>query len=126
MKIKLIVVGKTDQQALQSLIDEYLKRLKHYVSFEMEIISDLKNRKSLSQTEQKIKEGALILSKIKPAEALYLLDEKGTKYSSVQFANFIQKKCFRAPKLWFLLLEVLMGFRKMSTKNLTGKFRFHP
>jgi len=126
MKIKLIVVGKTDQQALQSLIDEYLKRLKHYVSFEMEIISDLKNRKSLSQTEQKIKEGALILSKIKPAEALYLLDEKGTKYSSVQFADFIQKKMLSGAKTLVFVIGGPYGFSEDVYQKSDGKVSFSP
>ena len=41
MKIKLLAIGKTDNKQLIKLIDEYLKRLKHYVKFEIEIIPDL-------------------------------------------------------------------------------------
>jgi 23S rRNA (pseudouridine1915-N3)-methyltransferase len=124
MKIKLIVVGKTDQQALESLVDEYLKRLKRYVSFEIEIIPDLKNRKSLSQTEQKSKEGALILSKIKPAEALYLLDEKGSKYTSVQFASFIQKKMLSGIKTLVFVIGGPYGFSDEVYQQAVGKISF--
>jgi 23S rRNA (pseudouridine1915-N3)-methyltransferase len=124
MKIKLIVVGKTDQQALESLVDEYLKRLKRYVSFEIEIIPDLKNRKSLSQMEQKSKEGALILSKIKPAEALYLLDEKGSKYTSVQFASFIQKKMLSGIKTLVFVIGGPYGFSDKVYQQAVGKISF--
>ena len=124
MKIKLIVVGKTDQQALESLVDEYLKRLKRYVSFEIEIIPDLKNRKSLSQMGQKSKEGALILSKIKPAEALYLLDEKGSKYTSVQFASFIQKKMLSGIKTLVFVIGGPYGFSDEVYQQAVGKISF--
>ncbi|MDG1761149.1 MAG: 23S rRNA (pseudouridine(1915)-N(3))-methyltransferase RlmH [Flavobacteriaceae bacterium] len=124
MKIKLIVVGKTDQQALESLVDEYLKRLRRYVSFEIEIIPDLKNRKSLSQMEQKSKEGALILSKIKPSEALYLLDEKGSKYTSVQFASFIQKKMLSGIKTLVFVIGGPYGFSDEVYQQAVGKISF--
>ena len=124
MKIKLIVVGKTDQQALRSLIEEYLKRLKRYVPFEMEIIADLKNRKNLSQDEQKNKEGGLILSKIKSAEALYLLDEKGTEYSSIQFSNFIQKKMLSGIKTLVFVIGGPYGFSKEVHQQAIGKISF--
>ena len=37
MKIKLLVVGKTDDQHLEKLILTY-KKLQHYISFEIEVI----------------------------------------------------------------------------------------
>ena len=49
MKIKLLAIGKTDNKALQSLMDEYQQRLKHYIKFEFEIIPDIKNAKNLSE-----------------------------------------------------------------------------
>ena len=45
MKIKLIAIGKTDNSALQVLIDDYRKRLSFYIKFELEIIADIKNVK---------------------------------------------------------------------------------
>ena len=64
MKIKLLAIGKTDNSALQSLIDDYVKRLSFYIKFELDIIADIKNVKNLSESQQKEKEGELILSKI--------------------------------------------------------------
>ncbi len=42
MKIKLLAIGKTDDKNLIYLIDSYQQRLKHYINFELEIISDIK------------------------------------------------------------------------------------
>lgn len=55
MNIKLIAIGKTDDANLQQLIDRYLKRLSHYVKFELELLPDIKNSKHLSEAEQKKK-----------------------------------------------------------------------
>ena len=51
MQIKLLAIGKTDNKSLQSLIDDYQKRLGHYIKFDFEIIQDIKNSKNLSETQ---------------------------------------------------------------------------
>ena len=56
MTIKLIAIGKTDNKQLQSLIDDYIKRLGFYIKFNLEIIPDIKNSKNLSEAQQKQKE----------------------------------------------------------------------
>jgi 23S rRNA (pseudouridine1915-N3)-methyltransferase len=92
MNIKLIAIGKTDEKNLQSLIEEYQKRLSFYIKFEMELIPDIKNVKNLSEIQQKEKEGELILSKLSPTDYLILLDENGKSFTSLEFANELQKK----------------------------------
>jgi 23S rRNA (pseudouridine1915-N3)-methyltransferase len=92
MNIKLIAIGKTDNKNLQSLMDEYQKRLSFYVKFDLEIIPDIKNAKNLSEAQQKEKEGELILGKLSPTDYLILLDENGKSFGSVEFANELQKK----------------------------------
>ena len=91
MKIKLLVVGKTDHKSLQGLISEYQERLKHYVRFELEVIPALKGTKNMSVLEQQEKEGELILSRIGGSDVVVLLDEKGKQQSSVDFAAYLQK-----------------------------------
>ncbi|MDH3381058.1 MAG: 23S rRNA (pseudouridine(1915)-N(3))-methyltransferase RlmH [Flavobacteriaceae bacterium] len=110
MKIKLLAIGKTDQPALIELIDNYQKRLKHYISFEIEIIPDIKNAKSLNQTQQKEKEGQLILSKIQSGDVLVLLDEKGIQYRSVEFSDYLQKKMNAATKQLVFVIGGPFGF----------------
>ena len=92
MTIKLVALGKTDAKEIQSLINEYAGRLQHYIKFEIEIIPDIKNVKNLSEAQQKEKEGELILKKIETSDLLILLDENGKEFSSVLYADFLQKK----------------------------------
>ena len=53
MKILLLVIGKTDEDYLITGIKKYVGRLGHYVSFEMKEIPDIRNRKTLSEEQQK-------------------------------------------------------------------------
>ena len=92
MKIKVLIVGKTDEDWIDRGVEKYLKRLKHYVNIEFRYLPDLKNRKSLSKEEQKNTEGALILKQLETSDILILFDEKGKEFSSSSFANYLQKR----------------------------------
>ncbi|MBR6441918.1 MAG: 23S rRNA (pseudouridine(1915)-N(3))-methyltransferase RlmH [Bacteroidales bacterium] len=92
MNIKLIVVSKTDVPYVQTGIDEYVGRLKHYCDFELVVITALKNVGKASPEEVKEREGELILKQMAKADQVVLLDEKGTEYSSVEFSEYLQKQ----------------------------------
>ncbi len=91
MNIKLLAIGKTDNKQLEDLISNYLKRLGFYVKFNFEIIPDLKNAKNLNESQQKEKEGKLILEKVENSDIIVLLDENGKQYDSVGFSELLQK-----------------------------------
>lgn len=120
MQIKLLAVGKTDHTALQSLIEEYVKRLGFYIKFELEIIQDLKNTKSLSESSQKEKEGEMILKKIQASDALILLDENGKQYSSVDFSTYIQKKMNSGLKQLIFVIGGPYGFSDAVYQRANG------
>ncbi|MHB9055323.1 MAG: 23S rRNA (pseudouridine(1915)-N(3))-methyltransferase RlmH [Paludibacteraceae bacterium] len=110
MKIKLILVGKTTDDKLNSLIGEYTNRLKFYISFEQIIIAELKNAKSLTFEQQKEKEGELILSKFENGDDVILLDEKGKELTSVDFAKFISNKMLFSNKSMVFVVGGPYGF----------------
>lgn len=120
MKITLMVVGKTTDSRLQSLIDEYVKRLKHYVSFEFVVLPDIKNAKSLSEEQIKVAEGELVLSRVVPAFKLVLLDEHGQEFRSVEYAQWIQKQMSAGQDL-VLLIGGPYGFSKEVYSRADGK-----
>ncbi|PKV50762.1 23S rRNA (pseudouridine1915-N3)-methyltransferase [Aquimarina sp. MAR_2010_214] len=91
MNIKLLAVGKTDDKQLNDLINNYIKRLQFYIKFSFEIIPDIKNVKNLSESQQKEKEGKLILNHVENSDVLVLLDENGKQYDSVLFSEVLQK-----------------------------------
>ncbi len=124
MKIKLLAIGKTDDKHLNSLIDTYQNRLKHYIKFELEIIPDIKNVKNLSENQQKEKEGTLILSKLKPTDQLIVLDEKGKDFRSKEFASFLQKKMNSGIKQLVFVIGGPYGFSDAVYKKAQGKVSF--
>jgi 23S rRNA (pseudouridine1915-N3)-methyltransferase len=121
MNIKLIAIGKTDNKNLQSLIDEYQKRLSFYIKFDLEIIPDIKNVKNLSESQQKEKEGELILAKITPTDQLILLDENGKTYSSVAFSEELQKKMNSGVKTLVFVIGGPYGFSETVYAKAQGK-----
>jgi 23S rRNA (pseudouridine1915-N3)-methyltransferase len=124
MKIKLLAIGKTDDPHLNTLIDSYQNRLKHYVPFELEIIPDLKKVKNLSERQQKEKEGLLILKKLQATDHLVLLDEKGKEFRSVQFAAFLQKKMNSGCKQVVFVVGGPYGFSEAVYQKASGKVSF--
>lgn len=124
MKIKLLAIGKTDDKQLQSLIETYQKRLKHYIKIELEIIPDIKNVKNLSEFQQKEKEGELIIKKLLPTDHLVLLDENGQEFTSIQFSKYLQKKMNAATKQLVLVIGGPYGFSETIYKKANGKISF--
>jgi 23S rRNA (pseudouridine1915-N3)-methyltransferase len=92
MKITFLTIGKTEDNYLREGIERYIKRLKHYIKFEMIEIPELKNTKSLSEDQQKIKEAELISKNLINTDYIVLLDERGIELSSTQFAGSLNKK----------------------------------
>ena len=121
MKICLLVIGKTDEDYLQKGLGIFMKRIPHYILFEMKIIPDLKNSKSLSEEQQKEKEGELILQQILSSDELFLLDEQGLEVSSVDFARFLEKKMGSGIKRLVFVIGGPYGFSGNVYARSNGK-----
>jgi 23S rRNA (pseudouridine1915-N3)-methyltransferase len=121
MQIKLLAIGKTDNKAIQTLIDDYSSRLGHYIRFELEVIPDLKQSKSLSESLQKEKEGELILKKLSPSDELVLLDERGKTFSSLEFSDYLQKKMNSGLKQLVFVIGGPYGFSEAVYARANGK-----
>ena len=121
MKIKLLVIGKTDNKELLQLIQVYQNRLKHYIKFELEIIPDIKKVKNLSENQQKIKEGELILKRLQSTDELILLDEKGKEFRSIEFSKYLQKKMNSGIKQLVFVIGGPYGFSEEVYKKSKGK-----
>ncbi len=92
MKILFLMIGKTVDKRLTTLIDEYAERVKHYMPFDMEVIPELKNTKVLSAEQQKEKEGELLQKQLRDGDYIVLLDEGGKELRSIEFAVYLEKK----------------------------------
>lgn len=103
MKIRIICIGKTDEDYVLEGISKYLNRLKHYASLEYIEIPDIKNKGKMVADKLKEEEGRLILSKIPDKDHLVLLDEVGKEFTSIAFSAFLQKKMVAANDLVFVI-----------------------
>ena len=103
MKIELIQIGKTVNKIFVEGINEYLGRIKHYVPFNITTIPEVKNTKSLSESQQKTLEGTLILKQLQAQDTVVLLDEHGKEFRSVEFAAWLEKQQQVARRLVFVI-----------------------
>lgn len=121
MKITLLVIGKTEADYLIKGIEIYQKRLEHYISFALNVIPALKNTKTLSEFQQKQKEGELLLAQLKPTDILVLLDENGKQFSSVGFASYLEKQMVGGTRSMVFVVGGPYGFSDDVYQKATGK-----
>lgn len=124
MKIELAVIGKTSISYLKQGIDEYIKRLKHYVPFEIKYIDDIKNTKNISEDQQKRTEGAKILSLLDRSDFVVLLDEHGKEYTSMQYSSYIQKRMLSGAKKVVFVIGGPYGFSQEVYARANDKISF--
>lgn len=128
MNITTICIGKTDEKAIELLLQKYENRLPSHINYQRIEIPDLKNRKNLSEIQQKEKEGELILGKIQSTDYVIILDEKGKQPTSKQFADNIQQYMNQAVRNLVFVIGGPYGFsdavygrgnQKMALSNMT-------
>ena len=110
MKISHFVVGKTNHNYLSPGIDDYTKRINHYIPFNIQYIADAKNTKNLSQAQQKQAEGQNLLNAFDKSDYVVLLDERGKEFTSKDFSSFIEKKMQTVAKRLVFVVGGPYGF----------------
>ena len=110
MNFELIVVGKTDMREVAALVDMYSKRINHYAKFSITYLPDLRNTKNLSEQQQKVAEGEMLLKDITSGDYVVLLDEAGEEMRSVAFAQWLQKRMNSGVRRLVLMIGGPYGF----------------
>lgn len=103
MKTELILVGKTVNKHFVACINDYVERIGHYMPFTVTVIPELKNTKTLSEQQQKEREGELILQRLQPTDTVVLLDEHGRQLRSIELAEWMERKQNTARRLVFVI-----------------------
>lgn len=121
MKILLLCIGKTNEKYLDEGIQIYLKRLKHYTSFSLEIIKDVKSMKDKGQFMQS--EFEAFQKHLTKEDYIVLLDENGKEKTSKQLASFIEQKQVQSMKRLVFVIGGAYGFdpafKKMADETLS-------
>ena len=110
MKTILLQVGKTVNKHFTAGINDYAERIGHYMPFDIVTIPELRNTKNLTEEQQKVAEGELILKSVGPQDLLILMDEHGHEYRSMEFADHLQKLMGRGAKNLIFVIGGAYGF----------------
>lgn len=110
MKIALWMIGKTNASCWKEALEEYRKRLVHYVPFELVTLPDVKHAGNMSEAQLKEREGELILGALQAGDVCVLLDERGKEYTSAEFAAYLERKMHVTPKRLVFVIGGAYGF----------------
>lgn len=121
MKIILIVIGKTDQKWLSEGISRYAERIAHFSQFELQVIPDIKNTRSMEPQVQKVREGEQILKLLQPTDDVWLLDDKGLEMTSPELADWLEKRMSRSAKRLVFITGGPYGFSSDVYARVPGR-----
>ena len=110
MKITLAVIGKTEVGFIRQGIEEYVKRLQHYVTFNIQYIGDVKGTRNMSEAQQKVAEGKQLMQAIEGSDHVVLLDEHGTERTSVDYSQWLQRRMASGSKRLVFVVGGPYGF----------------
>ena len=119
MKIKVILIGKTTDDAIRQIETDYEKRIKRYTAFEYSYIDNSSIRSGPEQIIKQ-KEGELILKKLTPSDHVLLMDERGRTYNSVQFAAEFSNWMNTSKKTVVLIIGGAYGFSDDVRQRANG------
>jgi 23S rRNA (pseudouridine1915-N3)-methyltransferase len=88
MRLRLIWVGKTRNEHLRALVDDYLGRLSRFVRCE---VTELRESSARTEREGIEDEGRRIIGALREDAFLVLLDVAGSEWSSFELAGAIEK-----------------------------------
>lgn len=121
MKIILIVIGKTDHAWLTEGINLYSDRLAHFGQFELQVIPDIRNTRSMEPQVQKVREGEQILKLLQPSDDVWLLDDKGCEMTSPELAGWLEKRMARSSKRLVFIIGGPYGFSPDVYARVPGR-----
>lgn len=124
MEIELLTIGKTTTDYIVKGIDVYLSRLRHYIPFTIASINDIKGNRKMSESQQKEAEGVEILNRLSASDLVVLLDERGKEYTSIQFADYLQKQMVSGRKKMVFVVGGPYGFSENVYNRADGKVSF--
>lgn len=126
MTIDIVVVGKTDSEAVSELVSGYLKRVNFHLKASMVILPDVRSTRKLSRPQQKKLEGEAILRNVAQGDHLVLLDEKGGMYRSVEFADWLQKRMNSGVKRLVFVIGGPYGFSEEVYARADSRISLSP
>ncbi len=89
MKITILAIGKKHDAKLVNSINDYTKRLSHYVTIDWRLV-ETNTASSMTELQVRQLESEALLKNVVADDTVYLLDEKGTQLSTIEFSEKLQ------------------------------------
>ena len=122
MKVRLLMLGETDQKEVKHIVNQYFEKINRYLDFEITVLKDPGKGLKLSATELKSKEAKLISAQLGKGEKFFLLDENGREFSSTEFSSkVIQHEMGISTKQLTFVIGGPFGFSDEIKKMSHGK-----
>ena len=102
-------------------MEQYAKRVNHYCKFTVTTIADVKNTRNMAPSRQKQLEGEMILRLISDGDWLVLMDEKGRQFTSMEYADWLQKRMLSGVKRLAIVIGGPYGFSDEVYKRANEK-----
>ena len=110
MNIKLLYIGKNKNNNIETLIENYEDKIKHFINFK---IHCLKTKNKSSHKSSIIKfDSEIIFKNLKKEDIIILLDEKGKDFNSMEFSKFLEERIIRGVKNLTFVIGGAYGFSK--------------
>ena len=103
MRITLIQSGKTRDRFIEEGVEAFRKRMVRYAPFSIDTVPDLKNSRNMTMKQVQVQEGKMILKRIKHGDYVILLDERGTEFTSILFAEHLNSLEGKVNQLLFVI-----------------------
>jgi 23S rRNA (pseudouridine1915-N3)-methyltransferase len=126
MKITLLLVGKHKEKYVQQALDDYRKRIRRYVPFNVREITPAKASKKLSVKEVQEQEAKAIEKALPPNARVVLLDERGEQQGSEAFAGWLQKQMASGIQHLVFVIGGAYGFPPGMKKEAGGLISLSP
>ena len=110
MKIEVWTIGKCAHYYLNSGIEQYCSKLKHYTSFGYTEFTEPKSMRTADKSHSIKLQSDLMPSKLLPGDHLILLDDKGKEFTSIGFSVFLNKIMINSNKRAVFLIGGAFGF----------------
>jgi 23S rRNA (pseudouridine1915-N3)-methyltransferase len=117
MRIKFLWVGKTKNSFIRSLLADYLERICHFVPCEIVETRDISKIKTFRPSELVTAEGEGLSKQIPDSGRLIALDEKGTQYTSNDFAHWLESEQNSGARV----ITFVIGGAEGLSRNITSR-----
>lgn len=121
MKIVLLCIGRTRDALIEKATARYCERIPHYIPFDFVTLPDVKATAKLSESQQKEKEGMMMLGALQPGDVVVLLDEQGREMTSREFSGAIEKRMNSGIKRLVFIIGGPYGFSQAVYNRADAK-----